>query len=346
MFRFANPEYLNLLYIVPLLMLLFWYLNRRRNKKLEEFANKNLHNVILPTYSRYKYLIKSSIWFVAIILLILAASDPQIGTKTEEVKQSGIDVYICLDVSLSMQAEDIKPSRLDKAKFDIQNLINHLHGDRLGLIIFAGEAFVQFPLTTDYSAASLFLNAVDENSIPEQGTAIGDAIDLATKSFDYSSKTEKAIVIITDGEDHEGNLMDAVNKAKDKGILIYTIGLGSPDGVPIPVFNQQGQQIGFKQDKNGNTVLTKLDESNLQKIASATGGKYYRGSNYQDQLASIYKDLNSLKKTEFGSKRVTDYEDRFYYLLAPAILLLLLEFLLTERKSPFFSKLNKRFGIE
>ena len=276
MFRFANPEYLNLLYIVPLLMLLFWYLNRRRNKKLEEFANKNLHNVILPTYSRYKYLIKSSIWFVAIILLILAASDPQIGTKTEEVKQSGIDVYICLDVSLSMQAEDIKPSRLDKAKFDIQNLINHLHGDRLGLIIFAGEAFVQFPLTTDYSAASLFLNAVDENSIPEQGTAIGDAIDLATKSFDYSSKTEKAIVIITDGEDHEGNLMDAVNKAKDKGILIYTIGLGSPDGVPIPVFNQQGQQIGFKQDKNGNTVLTKLDESNLQKIASATGGKYYQ----------------------------------------------------------------------
>ena len=346
MFRFAHPEYLNALYIIPVLIVLFWFLYRRHKKSLEAFANKNLHNVILPSYSKFKSIIKSGIFLLALTLLILAAANPQIGTKTEKVKQAGIDVYICLDVSLSMQAEDIKPSRLAKAKYDISNLINKLHGDRIGLIVFAGEAYIQFPLTTDYSAANLFLNAVDENTVPQQGTAIGSAINKALDSFNYKEKTEKVIVVITDGENHQGNLMQAVDNAKEKGVLIYTIGLGSPDGVPIPIFNKQGQQVGFKQDRKGNTVLTKLDETTLKQIASATGGKYFRGSNYQDQLELIYKDLSSLRKTEFGSRRVTDYADRFYYLLVPAIILLLIEFFMSERKSPFFSKLNKRFGIE
>ena len=245
-----------------------------------------------------------------------------------------------------MQAEDIKPSRLEKAKYEISNLIDKLHGDRIGLIVFAGEAYVQFPLTTDYSAANLFLNAVDVNTVPQPGTAIASAINLATKSFDYKFNTQKAVVVITDGEDHEGDIKKAVTDATDKGIKIYTIGLGSPDGVPIPVYNSNGQQTGFKQDQQGNTVLTKIDESTLEEIASQGGGKYFRGSNNQDELDLIYKDLSSLTKTEFGVKKVTDYEDRFYYFLAPAIILLMLEFFMTERKSPLFSKLNKKLGLE
>ena len=346
MFRFAHPEYLYALYIIPVLIGIFWLLNRKRKKVLENFADKKLHSILLPYYSSFKEKIKLGVLTLAIVLLIVAAANPQIGTRVEEVKQAGIDVYICLDVSLSMQAQDIKPSRLEKAKYEISNLINKLHGDRIGLIVFAGQAYVQFPLTTDYSAANLFLNAVDVNSVPQPGTAIASAIDLATKSFDYKFDTQKVIVVITDGEDHEGDIDKSVSDATDKGIKIYTIGLGSPDGVPIPVFNDQGQQIGFKQDSKGNTVVTRLDEATLQDIAAKGGGKYFRGSNNQDELDLIYKDLSALNKTEYGVKKVTDYEDRFYYFLVPAIILLLMEFFISERKSPLFSKINKRLGLE
>ena len=344
MFRFAHPEYLYGLYLIPALAALYWYLSRNRNKLLDKFAEKKLQSIILPTFSKGKSLLRFIIVLFAILFLLIAAANPQIGTKVENVKESGIDIYVLLDVSLSMQAQDIKPSRLEKAKFEISNLIQKLRGDRLGLIVFAGEAFVQFPLTSDYSAANLFLSAADVNSVPEQGTAIAAAINLATKSFDYSSKTEKVIVLFTDGEDHEGDIHGAIDNAKQKNIKIYTIGLGSPDGVPIPVYNDQGQQVGFKKDNNGNIVLTKLDESVLKEIASGTGGDYFRAANNRDELDLIYKKLSSLKKAEFGEKRVTDYEDRFYYFLAPAIILLLLEFFITEKKSPLFSKLNERFG--
>ena len=346
MFRFAHPEYLYGLYFIPVLMLALWYFARRRNKMLDRFAGRTLQGVLLPTFSRRKGILKSGIWLLALALLLVAASDPQIGTKLETVKQSGIDIYIVLDVSLSMQAQDIQPSRLEKAKFEISNLIQKLHGDRLGLIVFAGEPFVQFPLTTDYSAANMFLDAAGVSTVPEQGTAIAAAINLAVKSFDYNSKSEKVIVIFTDGEDHEGDIKQAIENAKKNNIAIYTIGLGSPDGVPIPIYNDQGQQTGFKKDSKGNIVLTKLDESTLQEIASETGGKYFRGANGRDELDIIYTDLSKIKKTEFGEKRVTDYEDRFYYFLAPGILLLLIEFFKSERKSVFFGKLNKKLGIE
>ena len=346
MFRFEHSEYLYGLYLLPVFALLFFYLWYRRRKLLENFADKKLHHILFSSHSNAKSVIKMVIFLVAFELLILAAANPQIGTKMEEVKQTGIDVMICLDVSLSMQAEDIKPNRLDKAKYQISTLIKKLRGDRIGLIIFAGNAYVQFPLTSDYSAADLFLFAVDENFVPQQGTAIVSAINLVVKSFDYKVNTQKAIVIITDGEDHEGDITKAVDAAVDKKIKIYTIGLGSADGVPIPVYNSRGVQAGFKQDKNGNIVLTKLDEDILKQIASEGSGKYYRGSNYEDQLDMIYKDLSSLEKTEFGVKKVTDYEPRFYYFLAPAIFLLVLEFFISERKSPLYGKLNKKLGIE
>jgi len=328
------------------MIVVFWLLSRKRKKILESFADKKLHSIILPSFSGFKDWIKFGILSFAILLLIVAAANPQIGTKIEEVKQAGIDVYICLDVSLSMQAQDIKPSRLEKAKYEISNLIKKLRGDRIGLIVYAGAAYVQFPLTTDYSAANLFLNAVDVTSVPQPGTAIASALNLAVKSFETKMNTEKVIVVITDGEDHEGDINQAVNDAVAKGIKIYTIGLGSPDGVPIPVYNDAGQQAGFKQDNQGNTVLTKLDEKTLKDIANTGGGKYFRGANNQDELDLIYKELSSLQKTEYGVKKVTDYEDRFYYFLIPAILFLLVEFFMSERKSPLFSKLNKKLGID
>ena len=244
-----------------------------------------------------------------------------------------------------MNAEDIKPNRLEKAKYQISNLIQKLQGDRIGLIIFAGKAYIQFPLTTDYSAASLFLSAVDVNSVPQQGTAIGSAINLAVDSFD-SSSTEKVIITITDGEDHEGDVMDAVDKAVSNGYKIYTIGLGSTGGVPIPVYNSRGDMVGFKKDNEGNAVLTKLDEESLKKIASAGNGEYFRGNNYEDYLDKIYNDLSELKKSEFGVKKVTDYEDRFYYFLIPAILLLIIELFISEKKSPLYSRINKKLGLE
>ena len=321
MFRFAHPEYLFALYAVPLIVLLFWYLTRNRRKLLGKFARKDVQKLLLPNYSGLKSSVKFGILILVYIFLVVAVSNPQVGTRMEEVKQSGIDVYILLDVSLSMKAEDIKPNRLDRAKFQISNLIQKLRGDRIGLIIFAGQAYVQFPLTSDYSAANLFLNAVDVNSVPQQGTAIASAINLAVKSFDYKTSTQKAIVVITDGEDHEGDVMQAVKDAVAKDIKIYTIGLGSPDGVPIPIY-KNGQQIGFKKDESGNVVLTKLDASILQEIASAGNGQYFHGANYEGQLNDIYNDLSKLEKTEFGVKKVTDYEDRFYYFLIPALFLL------------------------
>jgi len=224
MLRFAHPEYLYALYLVPLIILLFWYSQRQRKRLLEKFASKKLYSVLLPVKSNLKSIIKFWTVTLSIVLIILALANPQIGSKIEEVKHVGIDVYILLDVSQSMKAQDIKPSRLEKAKHDIGKLIQKLRGDRIGLIVFAGEAFVQFPLTTDYSAANLFLSAVDVNSVPQPGTAIGPAIELALKSFKKDDKAKKAIVIITDGEDHQGNLDEAIKGANKLDVSIYTIG--------------------------------------------------------------------------------------------------------------------------
>jgi Ca-activated chloride channel family protein len=345
MFRFAHPEYLNALYLIPVLILAFWLLNRNKIKLLAYFADRELHKVLFPSNSNVKSWMKFIVILLAISCLIFAAANPQVGTKLQEVKQTGIDVFILLDVSNSMMAEDIKPSRLEKAKYQISNLINKLRGDRIGLIIFAGQAYIQIPLTTDYAAANLFLSAVDVNSVPSQGTAIASAINLATASFD-SLSTQKVIIAITDGEDHEGDVMEAVENATSRGIKLYTIGLGSQGGAPIPVYNNNSQLVGFKKDGEGNTVLTKLDEETLKSIANEGNGNYYRGTNYEDYLDKIYTELSELEQTEFGVKKVTDYEDRFYYFLIPAIFLLVVEFFISEKKSLLYARINKKLGLE
>lgn len=345
MFRFSHPEYLNLLYALPVLVAAFWYLGRNRKRLLQNFADIELHKTLFPTDSNLKRWTKFMLILLALTCLVFAAANPQVGTKMQEVKQTGIDVFILLDVSNSMMAEDIKPNRLEKAKYQISNLINKLRGDRIGLIIFAGQAFVQIPLTTDYAAANLFLSAVDVNSVPSQGTAIASAINLATASFDTLS-TQKVIIAISDGEDHEGDIQKAVENATSRGIKIYTIGLGSQSGVPIPVYNNRKQMVGFKKDREGNTVLTKLDEEALKKIAIDGNGKYFRGTNYEDHLDKIYTELSELEQTEFGVKKVTDYEDRFYFFLIPSLILLVLEFFISEKKSPLYARINKKLGLE
>lgn len=342
MFRFAHSEYLNLLYLIPVLVALIWYANSRQLKLMSKFAGKSLHKVLSPFRSGTKLWTKSVLFLTALTLLILALANPQVGSKIEEVKQVGIDVFIALDVSLSMTAEDIKPSRLEKAKFEISKLINRLRGDRIGLIVFSGNAYVQFPLTTDYAAANLFLSAVDISSVPQPGTAIGPAVEMALSSFRKDEETQKAIIIITDGEDHEGDLSTVVQKANENGVGIYAIGLGSPSGVPIPVYSESGRQTGYKKDRQGNVVLTKLDETTLQELTRDGNGKYYRATNSSDELEKIYNDLSKIEKTEYGATRITEYEDRFYWFLIPGILLLFAESLISLRKSKFFIKLENK----
>ncbi len=231
MFRFAHPEYLYALYLLPVLAAVYWWYFRQRNKALSEFADNKMHRILLPKFSRAKGILKYALVLIAAALIIISSANPQIGSRVQEVKQTGIDVFILLDVSLSMKAEDIKPNRLERAKMQINNLIGRLRGDRIGLIVFSGDAYVQIPLTTDYSAANLFLSAVDFNTVPQPGTAIGPAIDLAVKSFNYEQSTQKAIVIITDGEENQGDPFTSVAEAAAKDIKIFTIGLGSPSGV-------------------------------------------------------------------------------------------------------------------
>lgn len=344
-FRFAHSEYLNLLYLLPVVVMLFVYVYRKRIALLNTFAREGMHKILFPEFSKVKPVAKFSVVALALIFIIIGLANPQLGSKIEEVKQVGIDVFILLDVSKSMTAEDIKPNRLEKAKYNISRLIQRLRGDRIGLIVFAGNAYIQIPLTTDYSAANLFLSAVDVNSVPQPGTAIASAIKLAMDSFREDADTKKAIVIITDGEDHEGDLDPVIEEAGQKGILIYAIGLGSPAGVPIPLYNASGERIGYKKDSKGKVVLTKLDEATLKSITEKGGGKYYRGSNTEDELEKIYKDLASLEQTEFGATKITDYEDRFYYLLIPAIILLIFEFFVPATRSRILAKLVDREEI-
>jgi Ca-activated chloride channel family protein len=338
MLRFGNIEFLYALWGIPLLALLYWYLLKKQRMALEKFASSTMHALLMPLRSRLKGPFKFGIYLLALALLLIALANPQIGTKIEEVKQIGIDVYILLDVSKSMLAEDIKPSRLEKAKYEISRLIQSLKGDRIGLIVFAGQAYIQFPLTSDYLAANLFLSAVDVNSVPQPGTAIGPALELALKSFRYNDGTKKAIIIITDGEDHEGEIEAAIEDAVSNDVAIYAIGFGSPAGVPIPIYNESGQQIGFKKDNQGNIVLTKLNENTLKTITEKGNGKYYRGTNTEDELENIYNDLAKIEQSEYGSKRITEYEDRFHYFLLPAILLLIGEFFISSNRSKLLSK--------
>lgn len=340
MIRFAREYYLYALLLVPALIAAYIFASRVRRRALARLVDLQILERLSEQAGKYKRLVKFVLLLAVVLFLVIGLANPQIGTRLEEVKQEGVDIFIALDVSLSMKAEDIKPNRLEKAKFEIRNLIGRLAGDRLGLIVFAGEAYTQFPLTTDYSAANLFLDVVDTDVVPTPGTSIASAIKRALESYNFEEPSTKVLVIITDGENTEGDAFRAAQDAAAKGILLYTIGLGSPTGTPIPVYNAAGQQIDFKRDRSGEVVVTKLDEASLEQIASIGKGKYYRGTNSQDELEAIYKDINSLQKREFGVKQFTDYEDRFQFFIGAAIVLLLIELMLSERRVGWIARWN------
>jgi Ca-activated chloride channel homolog len=340
MIRFAHSEYLWLLLMVPVFSIVFIALLRLRTGAMRRFGEPAILERLAEHASRPKRWVKFGLLMLALGMLVLGLANPQIGTRLEEVKQEGVDLFVALDVSLSMKAEDIKPNRLEKAKFELRNLISRLRGDRIGLVVFAGEAYTQFPLTTDYSAANLFLDAVDVDAVPTPGTSIGSAISRALESFNFEEPSTKVLVIITDGENTEGDALDAAEEAAGKGVLLYTIGMGSPSGTPIPVTNGVGQQVDFKRDQSGSVVMTKLDEAALEQIATVGSGKYFRGTTAQDELNEIYKAINALQKREFGVRQFTDYEDRFQWLIGAALLLLLLELLTAEKKSLWLARWN------
>ena len=272
--------------------------------------------------------------------VILALANLQSGSKMEEVKREGIDLYLAVDVSNSMNAEDIVPSRLERSKQAINKLINEMKGDRIGVIVFADKAFVQLPITTDYSAARMFLSTINTSLVASQGTAIAEAINLAMKSFS-DEEHSKAIIIISDGEDHENDAaVKAAQEAAKQGIRIYTIGMGLPDGAPIPEYGQGGRMTGYKKDRNGNTIITKLDEDMLRRIAEAGGGMYVRANNSNVGLEKIYDDISKMDKTEIETQVFTDYEDQFQWFVGAAILLLLVLVFVSSGKKAWESKFN------
>ena len=330
--RFENPQYLYWLLVIPVMVAVYVLIRLWNKKQFERFASLKLREYLVPMFSPTRANTKFILFTLIIALLIIGAANLQSGSKMEKVKREGIDIFLCVDISNSMHAEDIAPNRLERSKQAIYKLISKLGGDRIGVIVFAGNAYVQLPITTDYSAAKMFLSTVDTDLIPTQGTEIGRAIELAVKSFG-ESENSKAIVIISDGEDHEnGDAVKAAQEAAKNGIKIYTIGMGLDEGAPIPLYNQYGKRTGYKKDKDGNIVITKLDDHILCQIAEIGDGIYVRASNSNVGLDKIYDDISLAKKSEIESKMFTDYEDRFQWFIGAAIILIIIEILISSGK--------------
>ncbi len=339
MFRFENTYYLYGLTLIPLFIILFMLMMRWKKKSLKKFGESFLIKQLMPDASKHKPNIKFLILMIAYSFLVLGLANPQIGSKLEKVKRKGSDMIIALDVSNSMLAQDIKPNRLEKSKNAISQLIDKLTNDRIGIIVFAGKPYVQLPITTDYGAAKMFLSTINTNIISSQGTDIGAAMELAYNSFgDADNKTDnknKSIIIISDGEDQEDNAVEIAKNVAEKGISINTIGIGSPNGAPIPVSSNR-----FKKDRQGNTVITKLNQAMLEQIASAGNGIYVQANNTEIGLNKIFRKINKLNKKEYESKVFTDYEDRFQIFIAISLFLLILELFIFERKSKLFRNVN------
>ncbi len=342
MFKFENQIYFYAFAIIPVCIAIYiWYVYSSK-KKLKKLGELSLVNQLIPEVSRAKKTTKFILFLIAFSFLILGICNLQTGSKMKDVKREGADIMVCLDVSNSMMAQDLSPNRLERSKIAIENMIDKLQGDRLGIIVFAGEAYVQLPITTDYSSAKLFLEGISNKIVPVQGTNIADAINLSVESFGKDEGKNKAIVIITDGENNEDakeSAVDAAEEAAKKNVVIHTIGVGSESGVPIPNIID-GVVSGYKKDNSGNTVVTKLDPKILQDIAGATNGVYVQASSADIGLDAILNKIAELDKKQMESKMYTDYEDQFQWFLGAALLFLVLESLISERISKLWKKLN------
>lgn len=329
---YADPHYLLLLLLIPLLIVFLLVSSRLKKRALAKFGNLELIRKLMKSISRRRRFVKNSLILLALTAMIIAAARPQFGTRMREVSRKGVDIMIVLDTSMSMLAEDVAPNRLERAKHEVSNFIRLLQGDRIGLVCFAGVPFVQCPLTLDYGAARIFLDVVNTGLIPVQGTAIGDAVRLAVNSFDTRELKYKVIILITDGEDHNTKPEEAAEFARDNGVVIYTIGIGTLEGNPIPVKDNVGTTVQRKKAKDGSIVISKLNETTLLKMAAVTSGKYHRAVTGDMHLDTIYEHISAMEKRDLSSTIETFREDRFQFLLFFAILLLAIEPVISERR--------------
>ena len=344
MLRFGNPHLLWALLLVPLLVIIFIWVGSWKKKALAAFGDRSIIGKIIPNVSFSRPTLKFVFFILAYTLLIIGLAGPQVGTHVDEVKRKGADLMILLDVSNSMLSQDFAPNRLENAKSALSQLINNLHDDRIGIIVFAGEAYVQMPVTTDYSAAKLFLNTINTGIVPVQGTAIGAAVDMAMKSFDFKDGTSKVMILMTDGENHEDDAVTAAKAAREKGVAIHVLGFGSPQGAPVPVY-ENGKQAGFHLDSAGHTVVSKLNEDMCKEIALAGNGVYIRATSANSGLGIVMDQVHKMQQKTYNAKSFKDYEDRFQFFLVIALLLLIAEFFISNRKSSRLSKL-KLFEIK
>ncbi len=329
--KFGNPEYFFLWLALPLLIGFFIWAYQRKKSALQRFASLDLVHKLTPSAGLARQVTKWTIFCLFFMFLVLALVRPRFGLKMEMVERKGIDIMVALDISKSMLAEDITPNRVERAKHEIAKLIDMLKGDRIGLVIFAGESYVQCPLTLDYGAAKMFLDAVSPGWVQVQGTQIGDAIKQSIDAFKTKGNKHKVLIIITDGEDHQGSALEAAKAAAEEGTVIYTIGLGSESGVPIPISKGHGN-IVYKKDNNGNLVLTKLNTQVLEQIAHEGKGKFFHAGTDLD-LSRILSEIAKLEKQDFGKQSINTYEEQYQLFLLIALLLLIVEFLLPERSN-------------
>ncbi|GAA4280403.1 vWA domain-containing protein [Gaetbulibacter aestuarii] len=326
--------------IIPVILLIFFVLQLWKIRAQKNFADKALLNRLSPNKSFFKSVAKIILLCLAFACLSIALVNPKIGTKLETVKREGVDIVFAVDVSKSMLAEDVAPNRLEKSKQLVTQIINNLASDRVGIIAYAGKAFPQLPITTDYASAKMFLNNMNTDMLSSQGTAINEAIKLASTYFDDESQTNKVLIIISDGEDHSQEAVDMAKQAhQEDGIRIFTIGVGTKKGGPIPI-KSNGVVLNYKKDSNGETVITHLNEETLEGIAQQGQGVYINGKSTTNVVDQIKDVLNKMDKTEFESKQFADFKDQFQWFIGFAIFFLLLDILFLERKTAWLKKLN------
>ncbi len=328
-----------LLLLIPVVILLYLGVLLWQRQAQKKFAESSLLKKLSPDKSYFKPALKICTICLAIAFIVFALVNPKIGTKLETVKREGVDLVFAIDVSKSMLAEDIKPNRIEKSKQLVTQIINNLGSDRVGIIAYAGSAYPQLPITTDYGSAKLFLGQMNTDMLSSQGTAIAEAIELAKTYYNDEEQTNRVLFIISDGEDHIGESKDIAEQASEEGIRIFTIGVGKPEGGPIPLKRNNIVQ-GYKKDQNGETVITRLDEQTLKDIASEANGEYIDGSNTATVIETVQELLNNMDKKEFEAKQFADFKDRFQWFLAAALLLLFLDIFLLDRKTSWLKKLN------
>lgn len=336
MFRFEEPTYLYLLLLLPFLAAFYLYSNYRKRKAIRKFGDPVLMAQLMPDVSKYRPDIKFWLLFVAIGLLVVLLARPQFGSKLETVKRKGVEVMIALDISNSMLAQDIQPSRLEKAKRLVSKLVDGMENDKVGMIVFAGDAFTQLPITSDYISAKMFLESINPSLISKQGTAIGTAINLAMRSFTPQEGVGRAIIVITDGENHEGGAVEAAKEAAEKGIQVNVLGVGLPEGAPIPVEGTND----FRRDREGNVIVTRLNEAMCQEIAKEGKGIYVRVDNSNSAQKAIEQEINKMAKTEVESKVYTEFNEQFQAIAWIILILLSVEMLILDRKNPLFKNIR------